>query len=71
MFELETIMKTYADADDDFDVPLTAGEAREIIDEFSRLKTAMRRIRSVLEPADNAANVSTVGIAREIARAHS
>ncbi|OAF05486.1 hypothetical protein AYJ54_00845 [Bradyrhizobium centrolobii] len=47
MFELETIMKTYADADGDFEIPFTAAEAREVIKEFSNLKTALRRIRSL------------------------
>ena len=48
MFELETIMKAVGtDVDDDYDVTLSAGSAREIIEEFSTLKTALRRIRSM------------------------
>lgn len=49
MFQLETIMKTFDGADDDCEIPLTAGDAREIIQKFSTLRTALRRIRSLEE----------------------
>ena len=48
MFHLESMMKTFDNGDnDDSDVPLTVLEAREIIREYSRARTALRRIKSL------------------------
>ena len=48
MFELETILKGLPD-DFDADLPLSVDSAREITDNFSALRTALRRIISLDE----------------------
>ena len=45
MFELETRLKLFSKSDeDDIEVPLTLGEARDIAKKFEAVRTALRRI---------------------------
>lgn len=49
MFELETRLKQFGSdrAFDDLDIPLTVGEAREIVQKFIVLRQTLRRITSL------------------------
>lgn len=48
MFELETILKQYGpEVDPDTDVPLTLGEARDIVRKFVTIRQTLRRIVSM------------------------
>lgn len=48
MFELETILKSFnADDDGDIEIPMTLDQAREIVQQFSHARTALRRIISL------------------------
>jgi len=48
MYELETALKAYGpDDDEDCEVPLTLGEARDIVQKFVAIRTALRRITSL------------------------
>lgn len=50
MFELETIVKAFAnDADRESDVTISLDSAREIIEQFKTVRTALRRIVSLEE----------------------
>lgn len=51
MFELETRLKQFGDdrAFDDLDIPLTVGEAREIVKKFIVMRQSLRRITSLDE----------------------
>lgn len=50
MFELETRLKLFGATDSpDIEIPLTLGEAREIVDAFKAARTALRRIVSLGE----------------------
>ncbi len=49
MFELETRLKQFGRGRDfdDLDIPLTVGEAREIVEKFIILRQTLRRITSL------------------------
>lgn len=50
MFELETILKALGpDADDGLDIPMTVGEAREIVSKLIIMRQTLRRIVSLDE----------------------
>lgn len=50
MFELETMLKTLgADTKDDVELPMTVGQAREIVSKFIAARQTLRRIVSLDE----------------------